>query len=83
MIHAVVAVYDSAVGAYMRPFVVPSRAAAQRSFKDEVNRAGGEMFAHPDDYVLWYVCDWDDEKGVFSPGALEPIVRGKDVKHVS
>lgn len=76
----VVSVFDSAVGTYMRPFVAPSRNAAQRSFADEVNRVGSEMHAHPGDYVLWQLSIWDDESGLFVDGK-EPssIVRAADV----
>lgn len=80
----VVAVFDNAVGAFMRPFVAPSRGVAQRSFSDEVNRAGSEMHAHPEDYALHDLGVWDDATGLFiSPVSFpEVIVRGKDVTRV-
>lgn len=50
----VVAVKDRAVGAFGRPFVVPSVPAAVRSFTDEVNRSAvdNQMYQHPDDFDL-------------------------------
>lgn len=78
----VVCVYDSAVAAYGRPFFVPSVGAAIRSFGDEVNRSAPDntMFAHPDDYVLWYLGDFDEETGLFGGEAARVLTRGKDVK---
>lgn len=84
MIWIMCSIHDSAVGAYGRPFAAPSRAAASRSFADEVNRAGSEFNAHPEDYVLNQVGEFDDDKGMFLPfEVVDRITRGKDVKHVS
>lgn len=83
----VVSVRDSAVSAFSRPFFVPSVGAAVRSFTDEVNRSAPDnpMFAHPDDYELWYLADFDEESGLFLLDELESgkrvLVRGKDVRH--
>lgn len=81
-VHVVVAVYDSAVLAYNRPFVAPTSGVAVRSFSDEVNRAAPDnlMFGHPDDYALWQLAAFDDESGVFSDNTPSVLVRGKDVK---
>lgn len=81
---SVVSVYDSAVVAYNRPFFAPSVGAALRSFTDEVNRSAADnaMFAHPDDFSLWLLAEFDDEAGKFY--AMEDtkrvLARGKDVK---
>lgn len=78
--HIVVSVSDRAVGAFMRPFFAPSRAAAQRAFSDEVNRSGSEMYSHPEDYELHFLAEWDEATGMFEQaGVPEVIVRGKDV----
>ena len=78
----VVAVKDSAVGAFNRPFFVPALAVARRGFVDEVNRVGEDnlMNRHPDDYELWLLGTFDDESGVFVSGELRPVARAKDVK---
>lgn len=80
MKQVVMAVRDSAVGSYMRPFCAPSVPAAVRSFTDEVNRSGSEMGTHPEDYELYQVSEYDDESGTFG-GFVQPvlIVRAKDV----
>nr|QJB20977.1 MAG: nonstructural protein [Microvirus sp.] len=78
----VVAVKDSAVGAFNRPFFVPSIAVATRSFVDEVNRASEDnsMNRHPDDYELWSLGTFDDESGLFAAGDHRLVARAKDVK---
>lgn len=76
---AVVAIRDSALDAFQRPFTVPSLGVASRSFADEVNRREGEMFKHPEDYELFHVADFDDLTGRFFPLAdVQLVIRGKD-----
>lgn len=81
----VVAVKDSAIEAFNRPFYVPAVGAAVRSFTDEVNRKAEDnpMHAHPDDYSLHVLAVFDDETGTFSPENPEGprlLARGKDIK---
>lgn len=81
---AVVAVRDSALDAFLRPFFVPALGMATRSFADEVNRREGDMAKHPDDYELYQLGWFDESSGVFQ--SLEKpnlLVRGKDVANVS
>lgn len=77
-----VAVKDRAMDLFMRPFFVPHRQAAIRSFTDEINRVDSEMWKHPDDYDLYYLDVWDESTGltVDRPDRPELLVRGKDVK---
>lgn len=82
-VNQVVAVYDSALDAFSRPFFVPTTQIAVRSFTDEVNRASPDnpMAKHPDDFVLYLVGLWDDVTGLFEnqPGGRVQLVRAKDV----
>lgn len=79
---AVCAVFDSAVQAYSRPIFVPKAAVAVRSFIDEVRRGGADnsLSAHPEDYHLTHIADFDEDTGVFStPDAgVSVLIRGKD-----
>jgi len=78
----VVSVYDSAVGAYAPPIIVPSRGVAVRSFSDEVNRKGesNTLNAHPSDFELRALAMFDEESGRFVLiDPIETICRGKDV----
>lgn len=76
-----VAVRDSAVQAFNRPFFVPTVAVAVRSFSDEVKRQAPDnaMSVHPEDFELWEVGLFDDETGVFVKSEPRPILRAKDV----
>lgn len=77
-----VAVKDSAVQAFNRPFFTPTIPAAVRSFTDEVNRVADDnaMYKHPDDFELWVVAAFDDETGVFQPVEIRCVCRAKDVR---
>lgn len=80
----VVAVYDSAVGAYASPIVVVSRGVAVRSFTDEVNRADpqNQLHNHPEDFEMRLLAYFDEDTGVFyntESGVAEPLCRAKDV----
>lgn len=61
----VCAVWDVKVQAFMRPFFAPKIGGAVRAFTDEVNRAGSEMAAHPEDYSLFELGEWNDEDGMY------------------
>lgn len=78
----VVAVFDSALDAYSRPFFVPTTQAAVRSFTDEVNRSSAEnpLFAHPEDFTLHLIGEWEDSTGLFKNlEEIQMLVRAKDV----
>lgn len=82
LIVSVIAVRDSAAGAFARPIFVPSIGIGTRSFADEVNRASddNQMYRHPEDFELWHIADFDEEKGAFIPVEVRCLARGKDVK---
>lgn len=77
----VVAVRDSAVGAFNRPFYAPAIGVAVRSFSDEVNRKAADniMSAHPEDFELWHLSDFEEESGRFESVDMRVLARGKDV----
>lgn len=76
-----VAVRDRAVDAFMRPFAVPTIGSALRSFQDEVNRTAEDnpMYKHPDDYDLFQLGTWDDNKGEFV-NDLKQLALGRDMR---
>lgn len=80
----VVSVWDSAAQAYNRPIFVPTKGVALRSFTDEVNRkaADNPLNAHPEDYELRILAEFEEETGVFQvapEGVGACLARGKDV----
>ena len=80
----VVAVRDSAVDAFMRPFFVPSTAFAVRSFNDAVKEKDSLMFANPQDYALFELGTFDEETGKMEnlPSPRQ-LVRAQDMKERS
>lgn len=72
------AIYDKAVNAYMRPFVMQSDGQALRVFGDMAVSAEHEIGQHPEDYTIFRLGSFDDNSGVISQeeprrlaGALE------------
>lgn len=84
MIRYVCASQDRAAGLFGQPFMVPAIGAAVRSFTDEVNRSaeGNVLFAHPEDFELWLLAEFDDATGIYAvpDGGARVLARGKDVK---
>lgn len=62
-----VAIYDAAVGAYARPFFMPSIGMAMRSFEDEAVRQADDnpMYKHGGDFALFELGVYDDAVGRF------------------
>lgn len=83
MILEMVAVFDDAASAFMRPFFVASKGMAVRSFRDEVNRASDDnvMYKHPEHFALYYLGQFDDGVGHFKLVEVAQLLnRASDVK---
>lgn len=63
----VVAVRDRQLAQFGRPWYAVTRGQAVRSFADEINRAAADnqLYMHPEDYELFALGFFDEEKGVF------------------
>jgi len=61
----VYAVYDSKAETYMQPWYAVNDAVAKRTFAMAVNN-GPEFKAHPEDFTLFHLGEFDDEKGDFA-----------------
>lgn len=70
----VFSVYDKAVKAYLKPFYGRSRGEAIRSFMEAVSDAKHEFAKHASDYVMFYLGDFDDATGIFSPREPERVI---------
>lgn len=82
-------VYDKAVHAFITPFFSRAKGEALRSFMEACQDEKHQFFRHAADYTLFFVGEFDDNSGVFSPlsdperlvNALECIsVEVKDTK---
>lgn len=68
-------IYDMKSVQHHAPFYAPTDGAAIRLVTDLANDLGTIVGRHPSDHVLYYVGDWDDEKGVFTPTDIKVHVR--------
>ncbi|UOF76676.1 DNA binding protein vP5 [Microviridae sp.] len=75
------AVRDRASVSFANPMFIPSRGQAIRSFSDEVNRveANNILNAHPEDFDLYYLGEFDTSTGLVQSVVPEQICVGKDV----
>lgn len=77
----VVSVKDRALDSFSRPFFVPTLAAAERSFSDEVNNKESPMFSHAVDYDLYLLGEFDEETGGFEcVSPVQLVARAQDLK---
>ena len=72
-------VFDSAVGAYMRPFVMQSDGQAVRQFTDEAVGADNPIASHPEDYSLFRVGMFDDNSGTIIAEEPTCLARAHEV----
>lgn len=84
MLKQMCAVFDHASGLFGSPFFVAAVGQAIRSFTDEVNRAAPDnaLHAHPEDFDLHCLGQWDDQTGDCFQPDRRVLVRGKEVKEV-
>lgn len=67
-------VFDTKVGAYSPPFTCKSRGEAIRSFEDACRDDKMPFKAHPEDYQLFAVGDFDDQSGLVSGGTPDRLI---------
>lgn len=67
----VFSVFDVKAEAYLRPFFVKTRGQAIRGFSDAVNDPQHEFHAHPDDYTLFQIGEFDEDEGKLIPAVPE------------
>lgn len=49
---------------YTNPFVSPAVGSAVRGFQDELKNPDSAIGAHPDDYVLYHLGEYDTRTGI-------------------
>lgn len=64
-------IFDTASGAYMRPFFMHSDGQALRSFKDISLDADHAIGQHPEDYSLWRIGTFNDNNAQITPETKE------------
>ena len=81
MIIKIYTVYDLKAEAYLPPFFMQNNGTAIRSFADAVNKEGHEFNAHPEDYVLFEIGEYDDKKAQITQGDAN-IALGNAVEYL-
>lgn len=66
MLLKVFSVYDSKLGAHFNPFYVAHLALAKRAFTATANDPNTTIHAHPGDFTLMEIAEWNDETGEFA-----------------
>jgi len=65
-IQQVFSVYDSKVEAFLRPWFVETKGAAIRAFADSIKDTNVPMAAHPEDYTLFHMGEFDNKTGLIN-----------------
>jgi hypothetical protein len=61
-------VFDAKAEVYGTPIFFATKGLATRAFEDQVNKPGeSPMFAHPGDFTLFCIGDFDPDSGVLTP----------------
>lgn len=75
-------IFDRAAKAFVPPFYQKQDGEAIRSFEDAINLPGHPMFTHPEDYTLYKLGVFDDEKAaVYIDPEMTKIAAGLTLKH--
>lgn len=72
----VYATYDKKACVYSRPMFAPNDQSMLRSFSDVAQDKSHPIGKHPEDYTLWRLGTYDEEKGSFFQSK-------EDIKQVS
>lgn len=68
-------VYDSKAEAYSRPMFFESKGVSIRSFMDTLKNSEHPFAQHPEDFTLFHLGTWEDQRGQFEQNAT-PISAG-------
>ncbi len=66
MLMHVYSIFDTASGAYMRPFVAQADGEATRVFSDLVADGTHPIGMHPEDYSIFRCGSWNDQNGALT-----------------
>ncbi len=76
----IMAIYDKAIDAYMRPYFSQTIGQAVRQFADEVNRAEqSPMGAHPEDYSLFHIGTFHDQNAKLNECEPHCVARAHEI----
>ncbi len=70
----VYSIFDSATGAYMRPFFLMADPQALRSFTELATDRKHDIGKHPEDYSLVRIGTFDDSKACLHPEVVQVLI---------
>lgn len=74
MIIKLFAIYDKKALHYGNLFPAPTLGAGERAFSDAIANTESQYNAHPDDYALYHLADYDDSSGSIDPRLVPELV---------
>lgn len=72
-------IFDTAAAVYKRPFVAQADGEVLRVFKDMALNKDHEIGAHPEDYSLWRIGTFDDNKAILVAETKECLATGTEM----
>ena len=67
MVLKIYSIRDSKGEVYNAPFYQKTHGEAERNFRSLANDEKSTIFQYPEDFDLWYLGEFDDNKGEFKP----------------
>lgn len=83
MKYKVFAVLDLKAKCFFPPFVLPNEDMAERVFFDTCNDPKHQYGAHPEDYHLYELGEWEMDKGRLYPYDIPNLIRQGDTFDLS
>lgn len=85
MKHVIFAIYDEKAGAYLPPFMFHAIPMAIRSFTDCITDQDHAFGAHPEDYTLYCLGEFDDSNATYDiiPPGKEVVLTGLEARAVA
>lgn len=79
MILEVYSIRDAKAEYFNTPFFQKTKGEAIRNFSNAVNDEKTQLNQHPEDFDLWKIGQWDDQKGqIVSLSTPEHVVKAVD-----
>lgn len=69
----VYSVKDVKIGTYKKPFFSGHDEIAKRDFRLAVNDDRTSLYYSPADFELWYLAEFDEDRGIFIEGGAQLI----------
>jgi len=81
MIKLMFAIFDSKAKYFNKPFMFQSKGEAVRGFSDLANDTQTEIGRHPEDFTLFYLGEYMQDKGSFK-NAISPESLGVAIEYI-